>query len=364
VKIDLVIGSLQVGGAEKQLCALAELLYESGTDVCVVTLFDSGTLANRLVEAGVPVISLSLSHRNVIRGTRLYRGAVGWWRLAVHWRKRRPSAIQAWLPEAQIIALPIARMLGVPCRIMAIRSMADAVNLSRSAWIGLRIAASSATAVMANSAASLCDPAWNLGKAARFLVRNGVDVPQELGSAMTQPARAVVIANLTPIKGHDVLLEAVASLAQPPMVDLVGSGRLEAQITAQINTLRLDDRVNMLGGVEDVTPILLNSQFAILPSPSEGLPNALLEAMSAGLPVVAFRVGGIPEIVEDGVTGILVEPGDVPGLAAAIERVANDPEWRAKAGAIARERMAEFSWQSVAKRNLEIMTASTNVKRK
>ena len=360
MKVDFVTGSLEPGGAEKQLCALAEVLHERGIDVCVVTLFDGGPLASRLVKAGVPLVSLSGLHRHGIRGARGSRAAVVGWRLAAHWRKRRPNAIQAWLPEAQIIALPIARLLGVRCRIMAIRSMADAVNFSRSAWVGLRIAALSATAAVANSEAALRDPAWPLGNVTRLLIRNGVDIPQEAASTETQPARAVVVANLTPIKGHDVLLKAVAHLAHPPTIDLVGRGPLESQIAGQIRANGLEDHVRIVGGVDEVTPILLRAQFAILTSPSEGLPNALMEAMAAGLPVVAFRVGGIPEIVENGITGVLVDPGDLPGLASAIERVASDPEWRLEAGTIARERMAEFSWDSVLSQNLEIMSESVN----
>ena len=360
MKIDFVIGSLEPGGAEKQLCALAKELHERGIDVCVVTLFDSGPLSSRLVKAGVSLVSLSGHRRSGIRSSRGSRAAVVGGRLVAHWRNRRPTAIQAWLPEAQIVALPIARLLGVRCRIMAIRSMADAVNLSPSAWVGLRIAALSATAAVANNEAALRDSAWPLGNVTRVLVRNGVDIPQEAASTAAQPARAVVVANLTPIKGHDVLLRAVASMAHPPTIDLVGRGPLESQIARQIRTSGLEEHVGIIGGVDDVTPLLLDAQFAILTSPSEGLPNALMEAMAAGLPVVAFRVGGIPEIVENGVTGMLVRPGDLQGLASAIGRVANDPEWRIEAGTLARERMAEFSWESVVRQNLKVMADQLN----
>ena len=85
------------------------------------------------------------------------------------------------------------------------------------------------------------------------------------------------------------------------------------------------------------------------------MPNAVMEAMAAGLPIVAFRVGGIPEIVEDGVTGILVDPGDVQGLAEAIARVAADPQWRVAAGAAARRRVEELSWNAMIRRNMEVM---------
>ncbi len=80
--------------------------------------------------------------------------------------------------------------------------------------------------------------------------------------------------------------------------------------------------------------------------------------MAAGLPSIAFRVGGIPEIIEDGETGLLVDPGDVPGLALAIGDVARDAEWRARAGANAAARAGSFDWKSLIRQNLEMMNAT------
>lgn len=362
MRIDLVIGSLQPGGAEKQLCGLAERLHSRGADVNVVTLFDNGPLATRLTSIGVPLTSLASRPRDQVRSHRGLRASVVGKRLTEHWLRRRPAAIQAWLPEAQIIALPVARLVGIPCRVMAVRSMANGVSLSRGARVGLRVAATCATDIVANSDAVSRDPAWPIRDTPRYVIRNGLHIPPASALPEVQPPHAVVVANLTPIKGHDVLLQALERLTDPPSIQLVGRGPLEFQIASKIRALSLSDRVTLVGGVNDVTPYLLRSQFAILPSPSEGLPNALMEAMAVGLPVVAFGVGGIPEIVEDGVTGILVEPGDVSGLASAIERIADDPEWRSRAGALARERMTDFSWESVVELNLEMMANSTSLR--
>lgn len=358
MKVDLVIGSLQSGGAERQLCGLACHLHRSGVDVCVVSLFKDGPLANQLDACGVSRVSFGNGSDNSREKSRQLRALILASRLTKYWHKRKPDVVQAWLPEAQIIALPAARLCGIPYRVMAIRSMSDAVNLSRSSWAGIRVAVNCATLAAANCAAALHDTGWPIGGLPQIVVPNGVRIPKEIAHPDVQPARAVVVANLTPIKGHSILLDALTLVANPLTVDLVGRGPLESRIAEDILVKGHSDYVHLVGGVDDVTPFLVRSQFAVLPSPSEGLPNALLEAMAAGLPVVAFRVGGIPELVEHGETGLLVEPGDVRGLARAIDQVAGDPAWRAQAGTRARERAREFSWESVVAKNLDAMTAT------
>lgn len=354
MKVDLVIGGLERGGAEKQLCGLAKALASLGIDVRVVTLFGSGPLQRDLESVGVPLVCLGDAVGGRPRSRQLGAAAVAV-RLVRYWRSRRPDAIQAWLPEAQVVALPVARLLGIPVRIMAVRSMSDAVNLSRGTWKGVRLAARCATGVTGNSQAVLDDPDWAVASLPRTLIRNGISIPDDSADVARQPARGVMVANLTAIKGHASLLEAIGLLTDPPHVELVGQGPMEDRIRQDISARSLTGRVTLVGGVDDVWPVLLRSQFAVLSSPSEGLPNALLEAMAAGLPVVAFRTGGIPEVVEDGATGLLVAPGDVAGLASAIARIAADPAWRSQAGARARARMANLSWENVAKQNLEAM---------
>jgi glycosyltransferase involved in cell wall biosynthesis len=116
--------------------------------------------------------------------------------------------------------------------------------------------------------------------------------------------------------------------------------------------------VTVVGGVSDAIPYLLRSQFAILPSHTEGLPNVVLEAMAAGLPVIAYDVGGVSELIEDGDSGVLVPPQDVQGLARAIYWAATHPDWRESAGTRGREIASAMTWQRLAERNLEIMESA------
>lgn len=354
MKIDLVIPSLGIGGSERQLSGLALGLAAEGHDVGVLVLADAtGPLADELERGAVQVDCLC-------RGA----GSPGFLqapdavvRIANRWRHRRPDAVQAWLPAAQIVALPVARALRIPHRIMAVRSLSSPVSLGRLARQGLRLAARSATVVTGNARAVLEDPGWPLGRAPRAVIPNALALPASPAEPGRTPAHGVMVANLTPIKGHSVLLEALSRLPSPPAFSVVGSGELLDDLQTEVLRRGLGESVEFHTGITDPTSHLADAQFFVLSSPSEGLPNAVMEAMATGLPVVAFRVGGIPEIVEDGVSGILVNPGDVEGLTEAIGRVASDPAWRAAAGTAARAKMSEFSWDSMVQRNLDIMGA-------
>jgi glycosyltransferase involved in cell wall biosynthesis len=127
--------------------------------------------------------------------------------------------------------------------------------------------------------------------------------------------------------------------------NLVGDGPLRSDVEGRIARRHLSDRVHVLGPHtrQQVVSLLAASDAAVLASAPtsngkrEGIPVALMEAMSAGLPVVATRTGGIPELVESGVAGFLVEPGDVEGLATSLERLATDRELGRRMGAAGRE---------------------------
>jgi glycosyltransferase involved in cell wall biosynthesis len=169
------------------------------------------------------------------------------------------------------------------------------------------------------------------------VVHCGVDVGRysgrELGGRV--PDRIVCVASLFPKKGHADLIDALAPLAQrrPGVeLELIGDGPERDRILARARERGLDGRVSAPGtrSAEQVRAALAEASAFALPAirlPSgrmEGIPVALMEAMAAGVPVVATRLSGIPELVQDGVTGLLVEPHDPPALAAALERLLAD----------------------------------------
>jgi glycogen synthase len=163
--------------------------------------------------------------------------------------------------------------------------------------------------------------------------------------------RVVFLGRLTRSKGVDTLVAAAARLRTPGVqVVLVGDGPARAQVEAASRRLGVDGRVHITGFVpHHRTPaVLASADLIVLPSVYEELGTVLVEALQVGLPAVATDVGGIPEVVEHGRTGLLVKPGDPAALAAAIDAVVGDPEVARRMGAAARERAPEYDWERVA----------------
>ncbi|HET7499130.1 MAG TPA: glycosyltransferase family 4 protein, partial [Candidatus Eisenbacteria bacterium] len=157
---------------------------------------------------------------------------------------------------------------------------------------------------------------------------------------------AIQVAALAPHKSQTTLLQAAAAAAgaAPGLrVWIAGEGALKEALLAEHRSLGLGDRVRFLGFREDIVPLLRAADLFVLSSYLEGLGTSVLDAMAAGLPVVATAVGGVPEIVEPEATGLLVPPQDPGALAAAMARLATDPALRAAMGARGRERARAFS---------------------
>ena len=168
----------------------------------------------------------------------------------------------------------------------------------------------------------------------------GADVRAELGI----PAGAPVIGTvsvLRPQKALDVFIRASAQLLgeDPDLrVLLAGDGPLRDELTELVHSLGVQDRLLMLGYRSDGPDVIAALDVAVSSSAFEGSPLAVMEYMESARPIVATRVGGVPDLIEDGVHGLLAEPGDVPGLAAAIRLMLTDREGARRMGEAARER--------------------------
>ena len=147
-------------------------------------------------------------------------------------------------------------------------------------------------------------------------------------------------------KDHETALRAHAALGMDLPFTCVGGGTDNPAFAARVRSWTGDraSAVSLLGARPDVARLLADNGVFVLSSRYEGMPLSIIEAMRSGLPVIASRVGGVPELVEDGLTGILVEPGDVAALSAAMRRLAGDPALRQAMGAAGRDRyLAHFS---------------------
>lgn len=175
-------------------------------------------------------------------------------------------------------------------------------------------------------------------------IYNPVQVPEwQADPASAKPPTLLVLGRLTKLKGSYDLLDACAPLlAEFPGLTLAlgGDGELE-QVAARAKQLGMAQQVQLLGwiGPEQKARALQQASLYVLPSYHEGMPMSLLEAMAAGLPVISTRVGGIPELVSDGVDGILLEPGDIAALRDALRQLLQDPQRAGQMGRAGRHKI-------------------------
>lgn len=331
IKVALVIGRLNVGGAEAELVRLANRLDRSRFEPFVVAIQDRGPLAAGLRSVDV----VELRRRKWSLGTAAALRRV--------FEERRPHVVQTLLFAENVLC----RRIGFGAVISGLQgSLSDASETGPSLRLLLeRWTWPRARAVVSNSR-FYRDLYERLGLDASKIrvIPSGVEAPDAAGAVAAgeaarkslglRPEEVLVtcVARLVERKGHEDLLRAAHGFR----LLFVGDGPLRPT---------LEGRGAILAGTRDDVPALLAaSDIVALPSRfGEGCPNALLEAMAMARPVVAARAGGTPEVVEDGVTGILHAPGNVEALRAAIRRLAADAELRRSMGRAGRERaLGEF----------------------
>ena len=184
------------------------------------------------------------------------------------------------------------------------------------------------------------------------VVPNGINLDRFPPGDKTGPADAVWLGLMGPVKRLDVLLAAVADVPELRLT-LVGDGPLRSDITAQVTAKGLADRVHLCGFQSDAAAWLAPASVAVLTSDAENCPLFLLQAMSSACAVVATSVGGVPELVRHGEEGLLVPAGDVAGLAAALDRLHQDPELARRMGLAARRRAQGYGVDAMTDRTLQ-----------
>lgn len=150
-----------------------------------------------------------------------------------------------------------------------------------------------------------------------------------------EPVRIIYVGWMRDVKGVQFLIPAIAELAKTHRnfhLTLCGGGALLHEMKAEASRLSIDNLVTFRGWVEnaEVQPLMENSDILVLPSLAEGMPNAIIQAMACGLPVLSTRVTSIPEIIENGVNGILVEPASAQAICDGLRKLIDSPDLRAK----------------------------------
>ena len=347
-----------VGGASVHVRDLGRAMLDSGHQVMVFT-GGVGPVTERLVSSGVSFSPLRYLRRSIhpVRDLR----AVA--ELAEALREFSPNIISLHTAKAGWIGRIAASKLGLPA-VYTPHGWPSGSRFSFSAGLAFRLAEK----VMANRAAAIvcvCQYEKDLALRQRLaaadrlhVIHNGVhDIAPELRAEPGRgPVRIVSVARFETPKDHYTLIRALAMLrAQDWQAELVGDGPLQTQVRTLADTLSIGDRIKFLGYQADPAPVLARAQIFVLSSRSEGFPRSLLEAMRAGLAVVASRVGGVPEAVEDGVSGRLVSPANSAELASALAALIGDPGLRERLATQARQTYENhFSFERTAELTLAL----------
>lgn len=335
-----VIGSANIGGAERQLVRLVCELRKRGHDARMIFQVPGGPLTADLDAAGVPWVTARVLWLPTSKGRNVFAilrmGYVLW-----RWR---PTVVTAWLATAIWPAVLWATVVTKAVRIAGFRGEVFDGDLRWQAPL-FRFAVRHSDIVTVNSPTLLAEAErWGAPREAIRLLVNGVDLPDHAVDVTSDDPIGIFVANFRAYKGHDVLVEAIAQTSTHPRIVLCGEGENRGPIMVAADRAGVADRFIFIDVPADVPAELSRSHFAVHPSTTEGLSNAILEEMAHGLPVVATDVGGTSLLVLDGETGYLVESGDVSALASAIDKIASDAQLRRHLGEAARRHATTFSW--------------------
>ena len=361
IRVAFVIGSAEVGGAEHLMLSLMRRLSTDEFE-CSIICPSSGPLVARYAEVAVRVGTV---------GQRSFLNPVAILRIAALLRRWRIEVVHTCLYGSDAGGILAARLAGVPRVISHIVGHNFYVTEEQ----GWRLARKRLWSWMYRGVYALSDQLIAVSEAVKrdLVCRGGIKVPaakiviirhalsgeetlavsakqvEEVKRRYGIPEGSVVIAtiaSLIPLKGHRYLIEALPGLVRSvPSLRclLVGDGPHRPAVEQLVRRLRLTDHVVLTGVLDDArrNAILQLSRVVVLPSLSEGLPVSLLEAMAFGKPVVATAAGGIGEVVDDGVTGLLVPPRDPHALASALRQVLSDDALAERMGRAGRRRIEE-----------------------
>jgi glycosyltransferase involved in cell wall biosynthesis len=356
-RVLVVITLAEVGGAQSYVAGLLPALCEE-FDVTVAAHGD-GPLREAAEAAGARFVGL----RHMRRALSPARDLVGLGELVALIRRERPELVHLNSSKAGVLGRLAALVAGAPVRVFTVHGWAfrahDGAAARAYLWADrLTAPLTTATVCVAGSELRAGIAARTCRRERTVVLRNGVDldVPRAAGGASDAPPVVVGVGRLRPPKDFATLVRAVALL--PPGIvraRIVGDGPQRDDLAAEIRRLGLTDDVELLGERDDVRALLASADVFVLPTLSEGLPMSVLEAMAAGLPVVASAVGGVPEAVLDGETGVLVAPGRPEALAEAIARLAGEPAGRRRMGEAGRRRAeAEFDLADVRRAHVRL----------
>ncbi len=354
-----------LGGAQSHVRELSLELRKLGHEVTVIT-GAAGIFTDQLRHAGIPWIEV----RSLVRPLRPHQDVAALVQLWCALRELKPDLVCAHTAKAGSLGRAAARLHHLPSVFTPHGwSMLDRTSMQPNpiyCW------AESLAARLGTRVINVCEferqYARQLGvcpAATLDVVLNGIAETAQvrLRPIDAQPPVLVMVARFASQKDHRTLIQALSGLLSLEWsLLLVGAGELEPHVAAQAEAVGLRNRVRILPPETDVDRLLMEAQIFVLSTHFEALPISILEAMRAGLPVVATDVGGIHESVRNQETGLLAGHGDVEGLRHALARVIRDPALRVTLGSAGRLLWSkQFTARTMATRTVEVYQRALTV---
>ncbi len=335
--IAIFVDCFQPGGTQRQMIALLERLDRRRFRVYPVCFHRTGAWFNRVAGLDEPVAVFPIYGFRRPATVRQLFAFMRWC------RANEIAVLHTCDVYSNIFGLPGGALATVPVRIGSRRGLIETPGLQRVQ----RYAYTAAHRVVANSQAGAARLRLEGVPAAKIeVIHNGIDLASFAACRYpAHPRRIVTVACLREEKRIDVLIAAAPTvLAKYPDAEfwIIGDGSCREELLTLTRDLGVSARFRFLGHREDVAALLSEAHLFVLPSRSEAFPNAVTEAMAAGLPVVATAVGGIPELVTDGQTGRLVPTGDPMALARALLELLDQPMRAAEFGRAGRHRIEQI----------------------
>ncbi len=348
MKILLLITRAELGGGQTHVVDLLRGLRDE-FEVELAT-GETGYLTEAAEELGIPAHVIP----DLVQPMRPLQDLRAFWQCYRLIRKVRPDVVHTHTSKAGVIGRLAARLAGVPA-IFTAHTWCFAEGTSWK-WKAVGIPAERIAARCAEQIITVSEANRELAMHHRIAapdkfvtVHNGIaDSPRQANPGEKSLPRIVMVARFSEQKAQGLLIDAVAQIRAPFRLLLVGDGPLRAAVERQVAKLNLGDRVSFLGQRMDIAEILASSHIFALFTRWEGFPISILEAMRAGLPVVASDVNGVREAVAEGATGFLAPAGDIAIFRRRLEQLLEDNSLREKFGIAGRQRFEkEFTVEAM-----------------
>jgi glycosyltransferase involved in cell wall biosynthesis len=349
-----LIDRLGLGGTETQLLGLIARLDRRRVRPLLCLLDGESAESRALEPADCPILRLG------VRSLRRPGNARKAWHFTRSLRAHATALLQLHFPDSTYFGAPLGRLAGVRAVVATSRDLGYWAT-PRDLRVSRTLHRLFIDATLANSSACAEVAVERLGadRARVHVIPNGLDV-RPLAPASKQQGGPLVgmVANLRSVKSPETFVAAAAHVAQSrPDAQFViaGEGPLRSALLEAAASLGIASQFRLLGAVHDVPALLSTLDVAVLCSDSEGLSNAVLEYMAAGLPIVCTSVGGNLELIDHGRSGLLVPPRDARALGAAILRLLANPLEAAELGASARRDASErFAWPMILEQHMAL----------